>query len=329
MTKSLNCVQTTTVDMTQPVPQKSFSSCAIIDCTTATPKALVNSTEDSFSDELNKGITNFIGNGSSSVYVAGAIYDGADFSNIEAIIEDFIDVDDVYAFTFILPKEQQATAMTEIADIMLAEKRMCITELNGDATAVLAIISSLNTERMAFFCRKEDEFSGSACALAGYGLPFTPGTMTYSNKQLTNVTLSSYTRLELQQILDGNGIVFVNDRGYLINRLSNTADGSYIDITTTKDYVEYLANINLTALMTNSLKIAYTDKDMSKLKATLDSLGEQLKGLNIISSYVTTVPSAASVPQADKSNRILNGLVFEYTLSGSIETIALQLTVKI
>lgn len=330
MTRPLHISNINVVNQTQPIPQKGFSAVALIDTTAVVSKAVVNTIGDTYSDQLNLGISTFVANGGSSLYVVGDLYDGAITANIEALMIDLIVNDGVYHFSFIIDKlNQTPTIFTAIDQIANTYKVMVTTELNGTLVEVTGIKDSFNSDRLAFVARKEETFSAGALAILGNSAEYEPGTATFSNKLMKTMLPSTYDTAELQQLIDADLIVIIDDRGYIICRETRTTSGTFIDVTTSIDYIEYRANMDITNLIINRKKLAYTDEDLSLITQTLDLLGQEFVASNILASYKSIVPKAADVPMIDKSNRVLNDVGFEVTLSGSVESLYIELTAKL
>lgn len=330
MVRPLNISNISVVDQTQPIPQKGFGAVALIDTTTVTAKAIVSKSDETYSDELNTGITQFIANGGTSLYVVGAIYDGADTANIEALMIDLIETDGVYHFSFIVETAKQLEPIYKaINDIAIQYKVMVTTEVNGPAETVIALRDLFNSKRLAFVPRLETTFEGAAVSVLATVATDEPGTATFSNKLMQNILPSAYTQLDFQQLLDADLIIIIDDRGYIICRESRTTSGGFIDTTTSIDYIEYRANMAITDLVINRKKLAYTDDDIALIKKALETLGNEFVSSNILASYKAIVPKASDVPDIDKSNRILNDVGFEVTLSGSIESLFIVLTAKL
>lgn len=331
MARSLRMVNTVVFDGTKPVEQKGFNALAIVDCTSIVAKQMIYSVSDlTPGTDLYKGASKAFANGMTSIWVVGVGEAGTiDEVVLANTITELAEENGVYNFTFILPYQEQAALISGISETINATKTMCVTEINGDAADVLAMIQSTNSDRMAFVCVADPLFSGDACALFAYGAKFTPGTMTYSNKAIDMVGLSGYTNADNQLILDGNGIVFTKEKGLILSRQSNTSGGSFIDITTSTDYMVARTEEALVFRFANSKKLAYTNRDINLIRTAMTEPANTFVADNILASYEILLPSANEVPVNDKANRVLNGVRLVATLAGSIETITLEFEVKL
>ena len=161
------------------------------------------------------------------------------------------------------------------------------------------------------------------------GFPQNEGSITWANKVITGVPLSKYTTAEEQELLGAKINYLTQEMGFNITQFGRTLSGSNIDITRTKDWLKNRIAEALTSALVNSKKIPYTTKGLATIGNALSEVGAQAMVQDMLASYEVVIPNANEIPTADKANRVLRNVKFVGTLSGAVETIEMELVVKL
>lgn len=325
----MKIVDVVVVDLTRPVEQKGFKKVVLVDCTQEISLQTVTST---------KGLTgiastiasSYFGNGGQYLTVIGKnISTTEDGSEVTAVLQEALDSQQPYGVTLIMPKDKQKLILAKVKEFVEANEMLCVTEIVGTKDEVKAIVTELNSDRVAVFAStgNESSFTGLGAGVCGMGFPQTEGSITWANKVITGVQLSGYTLAEETELLDENINYLTEELGYTITQFGRTLSGSNIDITRSKDWLKNRIQEGLTYALVNSKKIPFTNKGLATISSALDQVGVQAVQQDMLSSYSVSIPDISDIPLADKSNRVLRNVIFNAQLSGAVETISIELQI--
>lgn len=165
------------------------------------------------------------------------------------------------------------------------------------------------------------------CAFAGHNLPFQAGSSTWAFLQLAGVTVSkntagnALTDTQVTNISARFSNFIASKRGKAITWEGWTVDGSYIDLMRGTDALKEDMDASLFDLLINQKggKVPMTDAGLNLVRNVMDSVLTRFVNSGFIqSNYTITIPKAADIPFADKSNRIVRDIKFEAFLQGAI-----------
>lgn len=321
-------VTVTVIDLTRPIEQKGFKSVALFDFTADVVPALITDTSSlGAGTDLLKAATAFFANGGSSILVAGKAVVSAQeiFDYLTLIAETY----EFYGVNAVIPKANQQAYIEQVKLFVEGTKGLGVVEVNGTATEVQAAVSGLNSDRIVAFANAEDAMEGYGSAVSGICFPQDEGSITWGNKAVTGSPSSGYTLADEAILLADNINYVTEEKGLTITQFGRTLSGSNADITRSKDYLNNRLAENLTAALVNSKKIAFTTIDLAKIVGAMDEVGLQAVTQGMLSEFISIVPKVADIPTNDKANRILRGVKFIATLAGAVETIELELQVRL
>lgn len=327
MAKSLKPVNATLYFATTPVEQKGFNACAIVDTTATQAVQLVtDATTLVDGSDLKLGASRYLAEGSTSVWVAGT----DDPLLLTDLIEELV-AKDIYWFTFIIDKASQATLVPAIMVTLNAYTSMTIFEVIGTATEMETLIETTNSDRAAFIVRASTSagFAGDACAALGLISKEIPGTITLANKTLNSLNVSGFSNADDQKVLDGNGIIARKESGLTITRTSNVSSGDYIETISSGDYIKARVEEGVLYKMINEKVIEFTDAGINVIYQAINEVMATMVGDRVCDSYKILLPKASQIPANDKANKVLNNVIVEATLVGSIHTVNIPITVKL
>ncbi|MGL5050487.1 MAG: hypothetical protein ACRC6E_07635, partial [Fusobacteriaceae bacterium] len=85
----------------------------------------------------------------------------------------------------------------------------------------------------------------------------------------------------------------------------------------------------LTSSLVNNKKIPFTTAGMAMISSSLNQVGVQAVSMGMLDKFFITTPNVSEIPTTDKANRVLRGVKFSAVLSGAVETIEMELEVRL
>lgn len=328
----MKIVTVAVIDLTRPVEQKGFKSCLLADCTVQIDQSVITDIKTlSGKDDAIKAASAFFANGGQTLTVVGQnLTETVDGSEVKEMLDGVMATNKFYGITAILPKEKQQILLKAFAEYAAGNECLVVTEAFGEADAVKTMVTDLNSDRVAIFATKaEDKNTGLGAAVCGMGFPQAEGSITWANKVITDVPLSKYSASDEASLQEANINYLTEEMGFNITQFGRTLSGSNIDITRSKDWLKNRIAESLTSALVNSKKIPFTTKGLATISNALSEVGSQAIAQDMLVSYEIVIPNADEIPTTDKANRVLRNVKFIGTLSGAIETIEMELQVKL
>ncbi|MGL5713874.1 MAG: DUF3383 family protein [Paraclostridium sp.] len=321
-------VSVTVVDLTRPVEQKGFKTHALLDFTTDFATAVISDVKTlTPSTQMYEQASKYFGNGGGTLVVSGkAIVSSGEIAEFMAEVHN---TNEFYGVTVILPKAEQATYISEVQQFIEGNKLLGVIEVNGTKDEVEVVLDGTNSDRIVAFANSSDTQNGTACAVAGVCMPQDEGSITWGNKVVTGVPTSGYTASDEVALLAKNINYITKEKGLIITQFGRTTSGSNADITRSKDWLENRCAESLTSTLVNNKKVPFTVQGMAMISSSLNQVGIQAVEMGMLDSFIVITPSVKDIPTNDKANRVLRGVKFIATLSGAVETIEMELQVKL
>lgn len=323
----MKIVDVVVVDLTRPVEQKGFKKVALVDCTQSVELKTVTDIKG-LTGVTSKIASSYFGNGGGYLTVTGQdLSSTSDGSEVTALLQKLYDEQAPYGLTLIMPKEKQKVILGKVKEFVEGHEMLCVTEIIGEQAEVEGYVTGLNSDRVAVFASKSEEFTGLGAGVCGMGFPQNEGSLTWANKVITGVPLSGYSTAD-ESKLQGKKINYLtHELGYNITQFGRTLSGSNIDITRSKDWLKNRIQEGLTYALVNAKKIPFTNKGLARISSALDQVGTQAIQQDMLVSYSVSIPPESEIPVADKANRVLRNVIFTAQLSGAVETISLELQI--
>lgn len=322
-------VSVVVVDMTRPVDQEGFKSVGLFDFTQTKEVEVITDTKTlSSGNALYDTATAYFANGGGSLIVSGAEISTAS-TEIAAHMAKVLETNPYYGIIAVVPKSNQTEYYKEIKKFAEGNKKLAVLELNGNATEVQAVVADYNSDRVVAYANSNDTQKGLAGAVTGVCMPQDEGSITWGNKAVTGVPTSGYKASDEQTLLGKNINYITKEKGLVITQFGRTTSGSNADITRSKDWLENRCAEALTAALVNNKKIPFTTQGMAMISSALNQVGVQAVNMGMLDRFVVVTPKVSEIPTNDKANRVLRGVKFIATLSGAIETIEMELQVRL
>lgn len=229
---------------------------------------------------------------------------------------------------------------TALADYIETQYRWYYTATNAaDAKSVGVTTDIGSVIKANAYDRTKAMWSGEAgsdfpeLGHIGLCITYTPGQVDWMYKTIAGVAPDAYSGT-VAGVLGTKGYVTYQTLGG-VNVTLMANDKSlleYIDVINLVDWLHARMQEGIYALLVNQPKVPFTPSGATSVQAILlGVLNDQvvIGGLAATPSPVVVVPNPRSLSQADRTGRILSGVTFEATLSGSIRYVKINGTVSI
>ena len=167
-------------------------------------------------------------------------------------------------------------------------------------------------------------------AMMATGLSYEAGSETWAYKTLNGIEPEPYTQTEIAALKEANLNCYVHCAGKNITLDGRTVSGEWIDVIRFRDWLQNDMQKGIYNLFIMNPKVPFTSKGITLIQnqmiASLKK-GQTKGGIaeteydadgNEIVGFTTSVPTAASVSDADKAARTLKGCKFTARLAGAI-----------
>lgn len=327
MSNISSIVKVTVTDNTSAISQAGFNSALIVDFNQAKSIALVEDATG-LTGSLGEAVSAYLANGGSEVYIAGSIFNGAEDKDAVKAYLDTLDEHDFYGVIPILGVGNEKECADGVAEFVAGTERLAVIELNGTVATVTGI-ADWNSDRVAVFANSDSEYGAINAAVGGMGFPATVGSITWGNKNISEVQDSGYSSSD-EALLKASYINYITtEMGLTLTQFGRTTSGSNLDTTRGKDWLSNRVKENITALLVNSKKVPFTDKGLASVSATLAEVGEQAITQDLATDYLTSVPDYDDIPKNDIANRVLNNVVLTVKMATPIETMNIEVSIEL
>lgn len=317
------------VDLTRPIEQKGFKSFALIDLTAECETKIITDTKSlTAGSALEKAASAYFANGGSTLIVAGKIIQNP-LTDISTFLSEVHSKNEFYALSVIVDKNNQKSYYQAVQTFVDGNKCLAVLEANGTVSEVSSVSIGSNSDRVVYYCNSKDEQCGYGSGVAGICIPQDEGSITWGNKAYLGAGDSGYTLSEENELLSANLNYITTEKGLVITQFGRTTSGSNADITRSKDWLENRCAEALTSTLINNKKVPFTAPGMAMISSSLNQVGVQAVNMGMLDSFMVLTPIVSEIPQNDKANRVLRGVKFIATLSGAVETIEMELQVKL
>lgn len=201
-----------------------------------------------------------------------------------------------------------------------------------DTTSIAAFFNNSGYVRTFVLYHEEAADDFPECAWFSDCLPFTPGSETWMFKSLATISYSNLSSTQENNTFAKSANTYEFIGGVGITQRGTMAQGEFIDIIRGVDWLTSTIQSAVYAILVNSPKIPYTDAGITAIEGQIRKVLQQGIDNNFIAEsppYQIFVPTAASVPTIDKTNRILRNVRFQATLAGAIQAVQITGTVSV
>jgi hypothetical protein len=168
--------------------------------------------------------------------------------------------------------------------------------------------------------------------VAGKCLPLAPGSETWKFKTIAGVPVQTFTATQQANLKTKRTNYYYSVAGIGITTEGYVSSGEFVDTIRGRDWLAARLQTRILTLLLNAKKVPYTDQGIalveSEVRAQLNEAVAQ-GYLAASPSPTVTVPLAASVSSTDKTNRVLNNVLFSAVLQGAIHSGAISGSVTV
>lgn len=253
----------------------------------------------------------------------------ADFAAIRNYDDDF--------YMVLMDTEGKPEIEAMAAEVEAAEKTYLAQSMDSDVpdtvlTGDTSVAASLNTfdRTMLAYTEKGDPF---AVGWAARVLPEGAGTVNWAYQTVNSVDPDDFNATQLNNLIGSFSTqgkrcnVYTRIAGINVTRFGTVGSGEFIDNIRGADRLAARIQERIFGVLANSDKVPYTDSGIQRIRAeVLAQLQEEVSRGFLAAEPAPTcdVPLAATVSAADKSNRVLNNVIFRGTLAGAINKVSIE-----
>lgn len=228
-----------------------------------------------------------------------------------------------------------------------ANSKVLVLPVLGPATDVVAALNALTKNEWIYVVAHDDtsldpgEIAGAAAGAIAKTKPW----VSASWQKISGINAANYTASDVNNIESAGGNTFIQIGSAVVLSGGKASDGTWLDVSRTKQYLVDLIKTDLVNLKLKRAqagqKIPYTPAGLGLIESTIISSCRkaQEEGAlredyidengNLVKGYQVHVPDYDSISDADKANRVLQGVTVTAYLSGQIEAITLDLVITL
>lgn len=209
-----------------------------------------------------------------------------------------------------------------------------LSEADGvDTTSLAYWFKNLSNDRISLFYKGDSATKYTDAAYLGQMLAYIPGTWTGMAKSLPGEAVDDLSASDEKNALDKFCNIYEEIGEVNVVRDGFVSSGEFTDIIVFVDWLKARIQEDVWAIQVNVQKISYDDPGIvsiqsaisKRLKIAQDNGAITADSYDIITKertggFVVEVPTAASVPQVDKTARILRNVKFTCWYSSAIHT---------
>jgi hypothetical protein len=153
-----------------------------------------------------------------------------------------------------------------------------------------------------------------------------PGSDTWALKSLSGLYPTTWNTTQLGVLDTKKGNYYQTIAGVNVTQHGRTP-ASYADIVRGRDWLVARIQERIFAAMLRNPKLPYTDPGIEAIKSEVSAQLEiaSLPPFNFVApGFTVSAPKVATVPTADKDNRILRNVRFRATLQGAIQSVVVN-----
>ena len=170
-----------------------------------------------------------------------------------------------------------------------------------------------------------------AASLVGNALAYTPGSVTWVNRELVGVGSWNPDSADRAGLLAKNGGSIETVAGRKVTFGGKVGGGEWLDIIHGLDWLHARIGERIFGLFASAAdaKIGFTDKGIARVHAELRAQLTEASAApsNLLATWSTTVPTAASLSSSQRATRVLPNVTFNATVQGAIHAVNVAGTV--
>lgn len=170
-----------------------------------------------------------------------------------------------------------------------------------------------------------------AAALVGNALAYSPGSVTWVNRELVGIGDWAPDSASRAAIVAKNGGSIETVAGRKVTFGGKVGGGEWLDIIHGLDWLHARIGERIFGLLVSAQgdKIGFTDKGIARVHAELRAQLTEASAppSNLLATWSTAVPTAASLSSSQRATRVLPNVTFNATVQGAIHAVNVAGTV--
>lgn len=201
-------------------------------------------------------------------------------------------------------------------------------DLTADSETITAVAEN---ERTVLIAYKSTDVTCPEAAVVGATAGMDAGSFTYKNIIVKGVSAQAYTASEVADMHKAGVITILKKAGDIVTSEGIVANGEYIDIVDSKDYIIEQITYQGQKLMNRVPKLHYDNRGISQLEAVVVSVLKEAADNGMILqnedgsfAYSVNFLPRSACDALDISARVYDGGNFEFTLAGAIHNVTVK-----
>jgi len=218
----------------------------------------------------------------------------------------------------------------------------------GDASTVTTALGNLIANEWVYAVAHDDTTSYTPGEVAGAAAGAIAGIKNWIPAEwqsVSGINAAGYSPSDVSTIEQAGGNTFIQVGSQVVLSGGKALDGSWLDVSRTKQYLVDLIETDLVNLKLRKAgagqKIPFTPAGLKLIESTLIASCKRAQEAgalredyvdengNLVRGYEVVVPSYDSISDTDKANRTLSGVTVTAYLSGGISVISLDLVISL
>lgn len=197
------------------------------------------------------------------------------------------------------------------------------TILSGTDDVGESLRSNNYTHAAAIWSKGTQDFADAAWF--GRCLPFEPGTETWKFKELTGVTVSSFTSTQRAHLRAKRVNFYEETAGKPMTEEGYAAGGQFLDFTRYLDKLVARICERVFGTLSTPAKVPLNDSGIDMVIAEVRAQLLADEGLGVLEpGWVVVAPKRSAISDLDKAARLLDGVTFEAVYTGAIHKVKIR-----
>ena len=225
-----------------------------------------------------------------------------------------------------------AAANTRLAFVETQEANVIGVVAGSDSTTLPALEKAQSQDRSAVIYNAAANAAFPDVALAGRLFALPPGGTTAFLKDLIGITVDNLTPTNRKNAHDKNCNVYeLQGDGLPGVTAGVVSSGKFIDQIIGRDWFTSVLSLKVLTALRTQPKLPFDDAGIAIVEAAMrDAVATAVRaGYIAAGTAVFGMPKAAAVSPSDKANRTLTGVTLNYTESGAIQSVTMQISVSV
>ena len=217
----------------------------------------------------------------------------------------------------------------QVFDAIEASQRMSIYAtddpgnlLQSSSTDLMSLVKQKGYKYCATI-QKDPNDSSQAMAVSWLAnlLSREPGSANFAYKNLPGVQVTNLTNTQSAAVFLKNGNTYETMGGINITRYGNSASGQDLDVTLGFAFLKARLSEAWFSTLVNVPKIPFTDDGLAFIENPIRAIMAIAVKQKIVSTWNIIMPKSVDIPSNDKANGVLNNVVINCVIQGSVQKI--------